>query len=190
MPYCQNCGTEIKEGAKFCATCGKPIDKELTEQQQTQPTSLPTVAKKRKKNKNWLGYSIAVVLVLSIVVLIVLSIDIPKDPGFTYIKKNLLLDPNSAELIGKIEGKEGNVFVHLYGDKYTGVEFGGKCNRGDTYRIRAKNSFGGYVEQDFLVVWKNGKICGAATIDNLTSAGTSNMGSLFFALHEECQCTE
>lgn len=26
MPYCSNCGSKLKEGAKFCSVCGEPCD--------------------------------------------------------------------------------------------------------------------------------------------------------------------
>ena len=29
MPFCTNCGYEMYEGAKFCAECGTPINKDI-----------------------------------------------------------------------------------------------------------------------------------------------------------------
>lgn len=31
MPYCSNCGTEIKEDAKFCTSCGKAVEEKKEE---------------------------------------------------------------------------------------------------------------------------------------------------------------
>ena len=31
MPFCSNCGTEIKEDAKFCTSCGKAVEEKKEE---------------------------------------------------------------------------------------------------------------------------------------------------------------
>ena len=44
MPYCNNCGTKIEDGVKFCPSCGTPATTTAAEpqQQQFQPASAPT----------------------------------------------------------------------------------------------------------------------------------------------------
>lgn len=32
MPYCSKCGAELKEGDKFCPSCGTPVVKIVTEE--------------------------------------------------------------------------------------------------------------------------------------------------------------
>lgn len=31
MPYCKKCGKQLEEGARFCATCGSPVDTHLAQ---------------------------------------------------------------------------------------------------------------------------------------------------------------
>ena len=51
--YCTGCGTELKNGAKFCKICGKPINNALTDSSQTEflTESLP-INSKSKAIKN------------------------------------------------------------------------------------------------------------------------------------------
>lgn len=42
MAYCSNCGTELREGVKFCTGCGKPVG--------TRPQAAPTPSYKEKKS--------------------------------------------------------------------------------------------------------------------------------------------
>lgn len=41
MPYCVNCGAEVREGARFCNVCGKPIVQETPEAAQKPYVPLP-----------------------------------------------------------------------------------------------------------------------------------------------------
>ena len=36
MAFCKNCGNELKDGVKFCASCGTPVDAPAQEPQQVQ----------------------------------------------------------------------------------------------------------------------------------------------------------
>ena len=44
MPYCSNCGSQIKEGSKFCSNCGAPQQQRAAppQQQYTPPPPQPT----------------------------------------------------------------------------------------------------------------------------------------------------
>ncbi len=43
MPYCSNCGAQIRGGARFCDACGKPIAQATPEATQPPPMAPPTV---------------------------------------------------------------------------------------------------------------------------------------------------
>ena len=63
--YCQNCGSEIPEGYKFCFNCGAPVSGEITGTSnqnsglshpfpsQHAAFEQPRPPKKPKKPKNW-----------------------------------------------------------------------------------------------------------------------------------------
>lgn len=54
MAFCKHCGSEIKEDAKFCPSCGKPIqehDMPATPQPQTQQQTAQQAIPKKKKTK-------------------------------------------------------------------------------------------------------------------------------------------
>lgn len=57
--YCKNCGSELSEGAKFCMSCGAPIEGTQQENNAAAEVSVstPTVADEAKKKYN--GLSIA-----------------------------------------------------------------------------------------------------------------------------------
>jgi hypothetical protein len=57
--HCKNCGVEIKEGSKFCVSCGTKV---VDESQQTSvPQTFGKVAEKLKEHLEFLGYSFEVI---------------------------------------------------------------------------------------------------------------------------------
>jgi len=81
VKYCMNCGSELKEGIKFCSICGSAIEKQpITqtqpqqqyEQQQTSAPISPPWKPKKKLIIGILAIIIAVVIVL-VVILILFS---------------------------------------------------------------------------------------------------------------------
>ena len=68
MTYCQNCGTQLSEGAKFCPECGQEQSKPTASVQPAQPQQKP--AKPKTKGKHLLIIVVAVVGMLIFVSLI------------------------------------------------------------------------------------------------------------------------
>jgi len=40
--FCSNCGTQLSDGARFCSSCGKPVDSSQTAVDSSQPTNTTT----------------------------------------------------------------------------------------------------------------------------------------------------
>lgn len=62
MPFCQNCGNQIPDGAPMCPTCGMPAAQNQTASAQTQVVQMPQQEKK-KKNKGCLIAALAVIII-------------------------------------------------------------------------------------------------------------------------------
>jgi len=77
MPYCQNCGTEYQEGAKFCPSCGKPIAEQTTPptppQQQAQTSGGPKQPEKK------LGCLFWIVMILFAPAALIWALTLKKD---------------------------------------------------------------------------------------------------------------
>ena len=48
MAFCQNCGNEVEDGAKFCPGCGNPLDGSAPAQQEQSQGILGDIKKIRK----------------------------------------------------------------------------------------------------------------------------------------------
>lgn len=53
MPYCSNCGTQIKEGSKFCSNCGAPQQQQAPPQQQYAQPPPPTPTQQTNQQPNY-----------------------------------------------------------------------------------------------------------------------------------------
>jgi hypothetical protein len=71
MKYCKHCGSEIKEDAKFCPTCGKPVQEEpvlnIDPQKDQNPQQQDSQLQKKKNNKG----CITVISILFLIAVIV-----------------------------------------------------------------------------------------------------------------------
>lgn len=65
MAYCDQCGTQIDEGARFCRNCGKPLQPTGPERQNTEniETSVKGPGKENKRNLPLIATVAAIVLV-------------------------------------------------------------------------------------------------------------------------------
>lgn len=65
MAYCDQCGTQIDEGARFCRNCGKPLQPTGPERQNTEniETSVKGPGKENKGNLPLIATVAAIVLV-------------------------------------------------------------------------------------------------------------------------------
>lgn len=51
MAFCENCGAQINDGAKFCPSCGKAVDQDQSNQQSQANGSQNTSAQDSQENK-------------------------------------------------------------------------------------------------------------------------------------------
>lgn len=104
MNYCKNCGNKLKEGAKFCAKCGRPIGeqtesksrsgkKETDGSHESKPLNEGS-AKRRKK---------PIITIIALLALLLLG-------GGYYYLKNIYLSPDKVVegFAAAVEGKQTN----------------------------------------------------------------------------------
>ena len=67
MPYCQHCGAQVREGAKFCQECGKPP---FGNAQSVTPQPTPSVAQPRpeKRKRPIIGFIGMILLIIGVIV--------------------------------------------------------------------------------------------------------------------------
>ena len=66
--FCEKCGKELAEGARFCGSCGAPV-----EELQTTPAHSACKNKNKRKRTIWLVSAAALAAALGVVLLLVLS---------------------------------------------------------------------------------------------------------------------
>ncbi len=107
MNFCSNCGTTLKENAKFCPKCGKPVQKNNTRDTTVQTHTLyPETRKSFPVNKALLAGSLLVVLLFA---------------GIFYFNETM---PNenailNTEQLTNLEGNWHDPNGSLLGDKET-----------------------------------------------------------------------
>lgn len=63
--YCRNCGKELKDGVKFCTSCGSPVSGEPTPLQSGNAENAETAVKKDKKNfKYIIAFAAAAIIII------------------------------------------------------------------------------------------------------------------------------
>ncbi|MFH1538463.1 MAG: PsbP-related protein [bacterium] len=76
MPYCQNCGKQISESAKFCSGCGKKVNEE--------PVKEVSLSKPDKLNRfKWLHYIIGLALIILVIIVIGVGRSLKQEPTET-----------------------------------------------------------------------------------------------------------
>ena len=148
--FCPNCGTPLKEGAKFCGGCGaKRPDTASQPAQQTQPQYAPQIPEQKKKSKAPFfigGGVIAAALVVALIITNVFGLlnhtggDITNLPGNGSTNNgnnsvtvedgedaSFFFDWDMIEAFGGMEGFEEwlKYGLGLYADDYYDIISGG-----------------------------------------------------------------
>jgi len=63
MTTCANCGNEVREGARFCASCGAPVVQAAAEPSRAEPPPPPSPGGKRRLR--WVAIGVAVALLVA-----------------------------------------------------------------------------------------------------------------------------
>ena len=125
---CPNCGNEVREGARFCASCGAqqaPTDPQLSPDEPPPPVASPT----SKRRLRWVAVGAAVALLLAggaaAAVLTLTGDDEPSQAEVDSVVDELYSDTTEPDLFGDTEET-----TDIYGDTTDTTDASGDIGQG------------------------------------------------------------
>jgi len=142
MPFCKNCGTELREKARFCDNCGTQVVSKAPSTKINQQAA---------PNKSRLGWLFLVTGIIIVIFIINLQNESNRTSQKSYTTKSVDTRSNSSSVFR--EKKYAHNTINVRSGRSTNSEIVGTLNRGDEVEIDS-------LKNGWAVVYRNGRRLG------------------------------